>query len=422
MRTLWFGARRKEHGHFFGGAWIQWFALVGLCFTLLGAAMIPVTHGFVVVVPTPAPVSWRKSLPHSSTTTTITASIHHPLHGSPDSNNDKEQEDNNALNKVTSFLNPYDSKIPKEIEQDIYKAEGNTAAAKDRSVRIALYATVALTGLAMAFFNGFLSELRNSPAPVSVVDDSIQVPPFDLLNSPFAWVDGTGVTRFLFLNKLGGLLSLLIGAGAGLLAEAEFDTRRINAEKIYQEMERRRTLKQTASPRGGATTKKKKRREGTRESKRMGALAEVVEVPDTKDTFADAVDSSSSSSSDALSSDDTTTTTPTTKPADTGSGGGGGGLMDSLQDFYKEADTMAAQQALMLNKKLEDAGVLEKITDETGLRVVQSQAEETVSPDTNLQQQEEEKEEEKGMVEKDSRTTRSSRKKKKPPKKSKRKQ
>jgi hypothetical protein len=31
---------------------------------------------------------------------------------------------------------------------------------------------------------------------------------------------------------------------------------------------------------------------------------------------------------------------------------------------------MAASQALLLNKKLEDAGVVEKITDETGLKVI----------------------------------------------------
>jgi hypothetical protein len=35
---------------------------------------------------------------------------------------------------------------------------------------------------------------------------------------------------------------------------------------------------------------------------------------------------------------------------------------------------MAAAQALLLNKELEDKGVLEKITDETGLRVIGKEA------------------------------------------------
>ena len=45
-------------------------------------------------------------------------------------------------------------------------------------------------------------------------------------------------------------------------------------------------------------------------------------------------------------------------------------ILDKAKDFYKEADSMAYQNALLLNKKLEDEGVLEKITDETGLKVM----------------------------------------------------
>ena len=35
---------------------------------------------------------------------------------------------------------------------------------------------------------------------------------------------------------------------------------------------------------------------------------------------------------------------------------------------------MAASQALLLNKELEDRGVIDKITDETGLKVVGKEA------------------------------------------------
>jgi hypothetical protein len=46
------------------------------------------------------------------------------------------------------------------------------------------------------------------------------------------------------------------------------------------------------------------------------------------------------------------------------------GLFGSIKSLYDQADTLAASQALLLNKKLEDAGVIEKITDETGLKVI----------------------------------------------------
>ena len=47
-----------------------------------------------------------------------------------------------------------------------------------------------------------------------------------------------------------------------------------------------------------------------------------------------------------------------------------GGLMGKMKNFYDQADQMAASQALLLNKELEDRGVVEKITDETGLKVI----------------------------------------------------
>ena len=46
------------------------------------------------------------------------------------------------------------------------------------------------------------------------------------------------------------------------------------------------------------------------------------------------------------------------------------GFMGKMKDFYEKADSMAASNALLLNKELEDRGVVEKITDETGLKVI----------------------------------------------------
>ena len=47
-----------------------------------------------------------------------------------------------------------------------------------------------------------------------------------------------------------------------------------------------------------------------------------------------------------------------------------GGIFGKVKELYEKADAMAASQALLLNKELEDRGVVEKITDESGLRVI----------------------------------------------------
>ena len=53
---------------------------------------------------------------------------------------------------------------------------------------------------------------------------------------------------------------------------------------------------------------------------------------------------------------------------------GEGGIFGKIKGFYEKADSMAASQALLLNKELEDMVVLDKITDETGLKVVGKEA------------------------------------------------
>jgi hypothetical protein len=46
------------------------------------------------------------------------------------------------------------------------------------------------------------------------------------------------------------------------------------------------------------------------------------------------------------------------------------GIFGKMKELYEKADSMAASQALIMNKNLEDAGVIDKITDETGLKVI----------------------------------------------------
>lgn len=138
------------------------------------------------------------------------------------------------------------------------------------------------------------------------------------------------------------------------MAEAEFDTRRINAEKIWEELKRRREAKidQPDKP------SRKKRRSG-KESKRIQALSEVLSA--NEETETPEKPSEEVSSEGNLVEDDNR---PGKRP----------NLFEQAKDFYEKADKMAASQALLLNKELEDRGIIEKITDETGLKVIGKEA------------------------------------------------
>jgi hypothetical protein len=266
----------------------------------------------------------------------------------PDKPNGEEPKKTVSEGALDFIFNPYESKIPKEIEKEIYEIEGNTPAAKERTQRVIKYGLIAFFGVLLAFFNAFITELRGGPTP----DGN----PVDLASTSFGWVMSNPVTSFLFLNKIGGGVCLLGGAGAGLLAEAEFDGRRTNAEKIYVELDRRRnngTEKKVKRNNNAATAKKKKRRSG-KETKRMEALYELK----TQGIAAD---------------DDASKKEPVEEPV-AKEENKEGGLFGKLKGFYAEADNMAASQAILLNKELEDRGVVDKITDETGMRVVGKEA------------------------------------------------
>lgn len=281
----------------------------------------------------------------------------------------KQQENRENKNPIDFLFNPYESKIPKEIEAEIYEAEGNTAAAKDRTARIALYALVAFLGVGCAFFNGFLTELRSAPPPgLAAVEGGDAVEPFVLETSAFAWVGSNFLARFLFLNKIGGGLCLVLGGGAGLLAEAEYDTRRINAEKIWEEMQRRRSAAEERK--SGKPKKNKRRRRAGKESKRLGALSEVVTAAAVDDEGTGTAAASAAAGDEPMSQASVVQDGKKTKKEADGAGGGAGGMLGGLKDFYDKADKMAQTQALLLNKKLEEEGIVEKITDESGLRVI----------------------------------------------------
>jgi hypothetical protein len=216
-------------------------------------------------------------------------------------------------------------------------------------------------GIMAAFFNGFLSELRISPD----IDGHI----LTLDEAGFGWVVNNPLFAFLFTNKIGGGLCLVLGGGSGLLAEAELDTKRLNAEKIYEELVRRRTARE-AKANGATTTRpiKKKRR-----NKTLEALAEVLRE-DVTHKAASAARSTATVPNETPAELNAQSTLAKkedeTSKSSSSSSSGGNNLLDKMRDLYQKADTMAATQALLLNKQLEDQGILEKITDESGLKVI----------------------------------------------------
>ncbi len=281
--------------------------------------------------------------------------------------------DNSRLyNKIQEFFDPFESKIPEELREEIYKAEANTPAAKDRGTRVALYACLAIFGIALASFNGFLTDMRDKETAEAMATAATSIPDtgnnlYILEKNGFGWVLSNPIFKFLFTNKIGGILTLLFGGGAGILAEAEYDSKRVNAEKIYEELERRRQQKTKPMKK---KDKGKKRRSG-KEKKRLAAISEVIveDAPDTKAELAAKPTVGIPVNPDVEASDDSATEeeAPTEVNAEEGDRKG---MFGKMKELYEKADSMAASQALIMNKNLEDAGVIEKITDESGLKVI----------------------------------------------------
>ena len=274
-------------------------------------------------------------------------------------------------NKVLDFmLNPYESKIPKEMEAEIYRAEGNTPAAQARTQRVLGYSALCLVLVGCAFFNAFLTELRHS----DIMEGSNAL---SLAELGFGWVQANFLFRFVFLNKIGGGGALIAGAMSGLLAEAEvchkvvrrlllsmdgwlcshvlvlqLDSRRKNAERIWEELERRRNANESTKKKKKRVEERRKKKKSGKQAKRLGALSEVVleEKPEMQPPQPQEIKSEKVEE----------------KQED--------GLVGTLKGWYEKADSMAASQALLLNKKLEEEGLVDKITDETGLKVIGKEA------------------------------------------------
>lgn len=258
--------------------------------------------------------------------------------------------------------NNQQSEIPPELKDEIYAAEANTAAAQGRQQRVITYVLLTIIGVTTAFFNAFLSDLRfGDGAPSS-----------DLAYYGFGWVQSNFLTSFLFTNKIGGALGLLSAGLSGTLAEVEIRSKKENAEKIWAEMQRRKAIKESPTKSGRKKNKKKKsmaqssKRDMTgKQKKRMSALEELMgdDTDDISQPLTVAEEPQQQKVKNETKDDKDGNEVLEKKESD-------GGLIGTIKGFYEKADSMAASQALLLNKELEDRGMIDKITDETGLKVV----------------------------------------------------
>lgn len=258
--------------------------------------------------------------------------------------------------------NNQQSDIPPELKDEIYAAEANTAAAQGRQQRVITYVLLTIIGVTTAFFNAFLSDLRfGDGAPSS-----------DLAYYGFGWVQSNFLTSFLFTNKIGGALGLLSAGLSGTLAEVEIRSKKENAEKIWAEMQRRKAIKESPTKSGRKKNKKKKsmaqssKRDMTgKQKKRMSALEELMgdDTDDISQPLTVAEEPQQQEVKNETKDDSGGNEVLEKKESD-------GGLIGTIKGFYEKADSMAASQALLLNKELEDRGMIDKITDETGLKVI----------------------------------------------------
>ena len=132
-----------------------------------------------------------------------------------ESDGEKYDEDGyREKNFFEALFDPYPTKIPAELQKEIYDAEENTQAAKDRKVRQLLYSVVGFGFFLTGFANVFLTEMRGND------DGTIG---YDLL-ADFA--NSNGLVHFVFATKLGGYLCIGIGVVCAFLLEAEVSVKR----------------------------------------------------------------------------------------------------------------------------------------------------------------------------------------------------
>jgi len=263
----------------------------------------------------------RRSLPSEAVTGSISSTVR------------KSSQTTPLTTKLYFFNDQGDSQIPEEYREKIYEIERKTPAAQGRQGRIITYSLLGVIFILFATSNVFFGKIFESD-PTPEMEETLwyQLSSFiPLLSTKFGgYADGIFATICVYLIDQENA--------------REFDTR----EKIWLEIKKRqesgeRPISQKAKSPAPTSGKK---------AKRMKALAEVMAEEEQKPIIEEADETKSETPAEEVALPDNS------------------GLLGKVIDFYKKADDMAAAQALIMNKKLEEAGVVEKITDESGLRVI----------------------------------------------------
>ena len=251
-----------------------------------------------------------------------------------------------------------DSQIPEEFRKDIEEAEAKTPAAKDRADRIFIYTAIGVLFLAFALSSAIYGKVVDFENPDADGFASIE---------ETLWFQASKALPILS-TKFGLYIDMAVAGLCYFLVENEYVRKFNTQEEIWKEIKRRKE----ASMAGGKTKKAKVVKAKGKKGGRMKAFAEVIDVEEEK---AETEEVPSVESIEAPVSNDQEKSKE-------------GGMLGKLKDFYSKADDMAAAQALLLNKKLEDTGVVEKITDETGLKVIGKDAAKKLSEDNKTKESE----------------------------------
>jgi hypothetical protein len=139
----------------------------------------------------------------------------------------EEKKEGGVMEIMTG--DPLNNPIPEELREEIYRAEANTENAKKRDQRVLVYGVLTAFFIGIAFFNGFLTELRR-PIDEADIANFVQqgyeeLPPIsselNLDQIGFSWVNSNILFQFLFTNKIGGFLALVSGGIFGTIAELD---------------------------------------------------------------------------------------------------------------------------------------------------------------------------------------------------------
>ena len=168
---------------------------------LLFAASLKNTIGFL------QPSHTTRQIHHSNHLTTPNSIAERTLLVLHSSSDDKEEK--SSLDIMSMKVD-----IPDEVKDEIFRAEANTPAAKDRNQRIALYAGTAFIGILLSSLNVFLTTIRTDAGSVASDLSAIN----DL---GFGWVGSNPLSSFFLLNKLGGGIALVAAGFGGTMVELE---------------------------------------------------------------------------------------------------------------------------------------------------------------------------------------------------------